>query len=67
VTPSSGTPQQRSNAARHVRPDLRVQDLELLSEQRPQEQGQDDEIEEDGALLSEALCANAGILPSSSD
>jgi len=25
-----------SNAARHVRPDLRAQDLELLSEQRPQ-------------------------------
>src|SRR5258706_16174158 len=55
---NAGMPARRnkeSNAARHVRPDLRVQDLELLSEQRPQEQGQDDKIEEDARCCREAL------------
>src|SRR3984893_8607728 len=43
------------NAARHVRLDLRVQDLELLSVQRPHEQGHDDESAEEERCCRKAI------------
>jgi len=45
----------KRNAARHVRLDLRVQDLELLSVQGPQDQGHDDESAEEERCRRKAL------------
>src|SRR6202043_4250830 len=43
------------NAARHVRLDLRVQHLELLSVERPYEQGPDDNSAEEARCCRKAL------------
>ena len=53
VMPARGN--KECNAARHVRPDLGMQDLELLSVQRRYEQGQDDEIDEEARCCLKAL------------
>src|ERR1700719_2488986 len=53
VMPASG--KKEGNAARHVRLDLRVQGLELLSVERPYEQGPDDNSAEEARCCRKAL------------
>jgi len=55
------------NAARHVRVDLCVWCLEIYLEQRPEQEGHADEIQEEPRCRCKVLRANAGSEPRSPD